>query len=300
MKKYILTTLSAALLFASCDTVDFGDTNQNINGPSKIDPAGLMTGAILDYSNNAGRIYATNPTLYVQYQTQNVYLDETRYSDVAQDWSEYYVRAFGNLNILINFLNVPANVTPTVLSQGSLNNQLGVAKIMKAIVTKRITDMYGDIPYTEAGAGLDFLNPKYDTQEFVYKAMIADLKSGRDMLNSAQTAPKGDVLYSGNVSKWKKLANSVLLQATLQLSKRYPLASGYSAVEFNSALSNAAGVITTVADEPWFKYITADGVSNPYFASRPADYDVTSEFAQSLKGTGSLNRTSNHTSDPRL
>lgn len=300
MKKYILTTLSAALLFASCDTVDFGDTNQNINGPDKVDPAGLMTGAILDYSNNAGRIYATNPTLYVQYQTQNVYLDETRYSDVAQDWSEYYVRAFGNLNSLIKFLSVSENVTPTVLSQGSVNNQVGVAKILKAIVTKRITDLYGDIPYTEAGQGLDFLNPKYDTQEFVYKSLISDLKSGRDMLNATETKPKGDVLYNGDVSKWKKLANSVLLQATLQLSKRYPLASQYSAVEFNLALINPGGLITTVVDEPWFKYITADGVSNPYFASRPADYDVTSEFAQSLKGTGTRNKTSNHTTDARL
>lgn len=300
MKKYILTTLSAALLFASCDTVDFGNTNQNINGPSKIDPAGLMTGAILDYSNNAGRIYATNPTLYVQYQTQNVYLDETRYSDVAQDWSEYYVKAFGNLNVLINFLSVPENVTPTVLSQGSLNNQLGVAKIMKAIVTKRITDLYGDIPYTEAGQGIDFLNPKYDSQESIYKSLIADLKSGRDMLKTAETKPKGDVLYSGDVAKWKKLANSTLLQATLQLSKRYPTTSGYAAVEFNSALSNTGGLITTIADEPWYKYITADGVSNPYFASRPADYDITSEFVQSLKGTGTLKRTSNHTADARL
>jgi hypothetical protein len=220
MKKYILTTLSAALLFASCDTVDFGDTNQNINGVSKIDASGLMSGAILDYSNNAGRVYATNPTLYVQYQTQNVYLDETRYSDVAQPWSEYYVKAFGNLNLLIDFLSVPTNVTPTVLSQGSLNNQLGVAKIMKAIVTKRITDLYGDIPYTQAGQSISFLNPKYDSQESIYKALISDLKSGRDMLNSAQTKPKGDVLYGGDVNKWKKLANSTLLQATLQLSKR--------------------------------------------------------------------------------
>jgi hypothetical protein len=300
MKKYILTTLSAALLFASCDTVDFGNTNQNINGPSKIDPAGLMTGAILDYSNNSGRIYLTNPTLYVQYQTQNVYLDETRYSDVAQDWSEYYVKAFGNLNVLISFLNVPENVTPTVLSQGSLNNQLGVAKIMKAIVTKRITDLYGDIPYTEAGKGLEFLNPKYDKQEFIYKSLIAELKAGRDLLKTSETKPKGDVLYNGDVAKWKKLANSTLLQATLQLSKRYPTASGFAAVEFNSALNNVGGLITTVADEPWFKYITADGVSNPYFASRPADYDVTRQFAQSLKGSGTLNRTSNHTFDPRV
>lgn len=300
MKKYIITTLSAALFFASCDTVDFGDKNANINGPANIDAAGLMTGAILDYSNNAGRIYLTNPTLYVQYQTQNVYLDETRYSDVAQDWSEYYVRDFGNVSLLINFLSDPANVTPAVLAEGSLNNQLGVAKILRAIFTKRITDMYGDIPYSEAAKGLKGFNPVYDSQESIYKSLIADLKSGRDLLNSAETKPKGDVLYSGNVTKWKKLANSMLLNATLQLSKRYPTSSGYAATEFNSALNDAGGLILTIADEPWFKYITADGVSNPYFASRPADYDVTSEFVQSLKGTGALKKTSNHTSDKRL
>jgi hypothetical protein len=300
MKKYFLTTLSAALLFASCDTVDFGNKNENINGPAQIDAAGLLTGAILDYSNNSGRIYLTNPTLYVQYQTQNVYLDETRYSDVAQDWSEYYAKDFGNLKLLIDFLSEPTNVTPGVLAQGSLNNQLGVAKIMKAIVTKRITDLYGDIPYTEAAKGLEAFNPAYDKQEFVYKSLISELKSGRDLLNSAETKPKGDVLYNGDVNKWKKLANSMLLQATLQLSKRYPTASDYAAVEFNSALTNPSGLVLTIADEPWFKYITADGVSNPFFASRPADYDLASEFVQSLKGAGTYNKTSNHTVDNRL
>lgn len=300
MKKYILTTLVAALFFASCDTVDFGNTDQNINGPSKIDAAGLLTGAIVDYSTNSGRIYCTNPTLYVQYQTQNVYLDETRYSDVAQDWSEYYVRDFGNLKLLIDFLSDPKNVTADVLSQGSLNNQLGVAKILKAIITKRITDLYGDIPYTDAGNGLKGFNPVYDKQEMVYKSLISDLKSGRDLLNSSETSPKGDILYNGDVNRWKKLANSILLQATLQLSKRYPTSTGYAAIEFNSALTNSGGLITSTADEPWFKYITADGVSNPYFASRPADYDFASEYVQSLRGTGTYNKTSNHTKDPRL
>ena len=53
--------------------------------------------------------------------------------------------------------------------------------------------------------------------------IIKDLKDGRDILNSSKTLPQGDIIYTGNVTKWKKLANSVLLQTALQLSKKYPI-----------------------------------------------------------------------------
>lgn len=165
---------------------------------------------------------------------------------------------------------------------------------------KRVTDTYGDAPYTESNKYAQGLYlPKYDKQEDIYKALIADLKAGRDMLNTATKAPTGDVLYYGSLTKWKKLANSVILQATLQL--QGTSLNNYAKTEFQSALSNAAGVIQTTADEAWFTISPSSTYPNPYSAFRSADYKISRELVESLKGaSNAFNRTSNHTPDVRL
>ncbi|RZK64459.1 MAG: SusD/RagB family nutrient-binding outer membrane lipoprotein [Pedobacter sp.] len=186
--------------------------------------------------------------------------------------------------------------------QGSKENMVGVSKIMKAIIMKRLTDTYGDAPLSEANkVDQQVYTPKYDKQESIYMQIIADLKAGRDMINTSTTAPTGDILYYGNLTRWKKLANSVLLQATLQLSKKYPSSTGFAATEFNSALTNSAGVIDALADEAWFTISPSTSYPNPLSAFRAADYRISRELVESLKGSSNtFNRTSNHTLDRRL
>lgn len=89
------------------------------------------------------------------------------------------------------------------------------------------------------------------------------------------------------------------LQLSLQLSKKYPGASGYAATEFKSALNNANGVIDEVEEEAWFKY---DQVfQNPWNANRRPDYFMAAEFIDALKGEDSdYNSTSNSSYDARI
>lgn len=297
-RNLIIAIFSTAFLF-SCSNVDFGTTNENENGTQAVDMGALLTGAILDFSTNSGQ-YLLQPTLYAQYQSEVIYTTESRYSESPKDWSEYYTKDINNLNTIIKFLSDPANITPYVLSQGSINNQTGVAKIFRAVVIKRVTDTYGDVPFSEAGFGLDNPTPKYDTQEEIYKAFIADLQEGRDMLSASDKGPTGDILYKGDISKWKKFANSMLMASALQLSKRYPGNGEYAATVFNEALNNGSS-IETFADEAWFRYDRSNGFLNPYSITRVDDYRLSQEFTDALKGrSDSYNRTSNHVVDARL
>lgn len=301
MKNIIKSLLLSAIFFTSCNDVDFGETNDNINGATKYDAASLLSGAILDFATNSGRDYQSNTTCYAQYQTQVVYTTEMRYGEEPHDWAEYYQKDLGNLQTIINFVGNPANQTGPVLAQGSVNNQIGVAMIFKAIILKRVTDTYGDIPNSDALKGAASLNPKYDSQEIVYKSILSDLKEGRDKIKLDELAPSGDVLYGKNLSKWLKLANSVILQASLQLSKKYPANTELAATAFNEALNNSNGVIESVSDEAWFVYDTSKGFRNPISQNRSTDYRMSREFTDALKGlTTDYNRTSNHTNDPRL
>jgi hypothetical protein len=300
---YLLLCASLAQGFVACDTVDFGDKNENRNGATELSPAGLMSGAMMSYATAGGRDYLKKPTLYVQYQSQVTYTDEMLYSSAPSTWYTYYVDVLANLDRVIKYNQDPANQGAALNAQGSPANQIGVAMIMKAIVIKRVTDTWGDVPYSDAFKGLDGISPKYDKQEDIYKTLIKELKEGRDMLDASKNQPTGDIIYKGNVTKWKKLANSVLLQATLQLSERFPSPSGYAATEFKSALNHSAGVIDEVSEEAWFEYEDVTGFRNPWNVSRTRDYFMSGEFVDALQGdpkATSLNPTSSTTPDARI
>lgn len=183
------------------------------------------------YSRLSGRDYLIRPTLYVQYMSQVTYTDEMRYNEAASDWNGYYVQTLSNLESVIAIANNELLHDPIFLSNGSPENQTGVAKIFQAVIFKRITDTWGDAPYNEALQGFENVSPSYDTQETIYKSIIEMVKEARDMMDTGTLGPKGDIIYDGDVTKWKKFANSLILQLSLQLSKKYPGASGYAATD---------------------------------------------------------------------
>ncbi|NDK56864.1 SusD/RagB family nutrient-binding outer membrane lipoprotein [Pontibacter fetidus] len=304
MKKkliYILLGCTLAQGFTACDTVDFGDTNENLNGPKKVYPAGLMSGAMMSFATTTGRSNLLVPTLLVQYQSQVTYTDEMLYAESPYSWAEYYNNMLPALNLVIKYNQDEKNHTSELLAQGAPENQIGVAMIMKAIVMKRVTDTWGDAPYSEALKGIENLTPTYDKQEDIYRSLIAELKQGRDMLDATKASPIGDIIYDGNVTKWKKLANSVLLQMTLQLSET-PIVD-FAKTEFNAALADPNGVIDEISEEAWFKYDKVVEFNNPYTPNRAADYFLSGEFVDAMQGDApgsSLNPTSNHTPDGRL
>ncbi len=287
----------------ACETVDFDDINANRNGATKPSPAGLLSSAIMSFSNITGRDGLMRPTLAVQYQAQVTYTDEMLYSEAPSSWYTYYINVMAPLDQVIKYNQDEANQGAELNAQGAPNNQIGVAMIFKAIAMKRVTDTWGDAPYSQAFQGLEGISPAYDKQEDIYKTLIEELKAGRDMLDAGNALPTGDILYNGDVTKWKQLANSVLLQMSLQLSKRYPEPSGYAATEFNSALADANGVIDDVAEEAWFRFEDQVGFTNPWNANRTRDYFLTAEFVDAMQGdpkATSYNPTSNTTPDARI
>lgn len=278
-----LVVLSILATAVSCSTVDFGGLNENKNGATTPSTAGLLSGAIMTWGTFSNRTGVTIPTLLVQYQAQITYTDEMLYAQTPYSWNTYYQGIMFPLSEIIR-VNSQTDLPTSVLVNGDPVNQIGTAKILRAMAAKRVTDIYGDVPFSAAFGGLKSLTPAYDTQDALYKTIINELKAGRDMLDASKTPVAGDIIYNGSVASWKRLANSVILQAALQLSKVYPGGSEYAATEFNAALSNAAGVITTVGQEAWFKFEDWSGFQSPWFANRTSDYRMSAEFVNALNG----------------
>lgn len=301
MKKLLYILPILLIGFVSCENVDFGDTNVDDDAVVNADAQGLMAGAMNRFFTLTGRDYMSKPTLYVQYQSQNVYTDESQYNEAPSSWTGYYVQTLSNLAKVVD-LNQADPVDDLTITYGAAVNQIGVSELMSVLIWKRLTDVYGPVPYENA-LGSDELTPAYTNQEDIYTDLIARAKAARNMLNPALAGPTGDVVYGGDVSKWMKFANSFILSASMQLSKQYPGASEYAATEFSAALNHSAGVIETLADEMWYEHQNTPGATNPYSAFRAADYSLSAPFMDALQGTSGTTGTitySNTTNDARV
>jgi hypothetical protein len=297
MKKYKILALSliAILGAASCDRVDYGDLNDAPIQTEKGDAESLLRGSMVRYFTVGGRNYVGNATNYAQYQTQITYTSESRYADTAGDWDAYYTGILPGLKFAAETTTSP---------KGTTENLNATAMMFSVMVWKRVTDTFGDVPYFEALKGLDNLSPKYTAQKDIYLDLIAKAKTARDLFTAAPTALKlnaqTDIVYAGDITKWRKFANSYIMALCIQMSKKYPTATEIAAVEFNAALSNVHGVIDNNTGNMIFTPDVVGGAVNPLSGLRGADYCLTQEFTDAVKGvTGALNHTSNHTPDAR-
>lgn len=103
-------------------------------------------------------------------------------------------------------------------------NMNAVGKIMKVMIAQRLTDIYGDVPYSEAGLGFSkgIVTPKYDKQEDIYNSFFKELEEASAQLTDGGGAVKGDLFYNGDISKWKKLANTMRLRLAMRISEVKP------------------------------------------------------------------------------
>jgi hypothetical protein len=101
-----------------------------------------------------------------------------------------------------------------------------IARIFKVFMFQRMTDMYGDIPYTQAGLGYlqGVTQPVYDKQQDIYTHMLNELKEAAAALNASapNTLGQADQVYGGNPDKWKKFAYSLMVRLAMRLTKIAP------------------------------------------------------------------------------
>lgn len=227
--------LSATFILPGCNKIkDFGDTNKNPGATTSPIIGALLTNV---EAQVGGLASMTRGGLYAQYFSETQYTDVSLYSLPQLSFTGYYSGALYDLeNIVI---------------QNESNNMNAVARILQQYFFWRVTDMWGDVPYSEALKG--DAHPAYDKQEDIYKGMISALTEAVQSFDNTSVIT-GDVIFNGNVSAWKKTANSMRMLMALQLSKKFPGAGDYAATEFKAALNDAGGYIAANSDNFAIKY----------------------------------------------
>ena len=168
---------------------------------------------------------------------------------------------------------------------GSNNNQIAVARILKAYYFWQMTDRWGPIPYTQALKGRENFKPAYDSQEFIYTDLFKELKEAAAQITSGSI--DGDLLLDGDMARWKTFANSMRLVMALRLSEVKP---DVAKAEFVSAYQ--AGVISSNAGNVVYNFLADENNDNPWqdrFQTR-LDFNISKPMADLMLATN----------DPRL
>lgn len=166
------------------------------------------------------------------------YTYNSGYTDATFNWLAGY------LGELDNFLKITDK-------GGAFENSAmhAVGLIMKGLYFGKFTDIFGEIPYSEAGDPKK-LTPKFDTQSDIYQGIIADLNKAMTLIGTAKVSGEGikdmadnDLFYKGDLQKWKKLANTLKLKMGMR-ALGAPGA-GFAKASISEAVSNPLMELTS-------------------------------------------------------
>lgn len=271
------------LVVSSCDQ-NLDELNKNKTDPTAIDPVFQLNNSIINTSfPTASVIYDVGIVQQIVTPNSGV-LTGANFNQDNRDntqalWQAYYRNVIRSTKDIIN-------KTKDVADRGNLRN---MARIFQAYAFMVLTDEYGDIPYTQAGAGIStqVFFPVYDAQQAIYTDLIKELTEATAALNATGKVEAGDVLYAGKIDQWKKLGYSLLLRAGMRLSK-------VDAAKAQQTVAAAfqGGVIMANADNAIMKHDAnyAQPIGNTLNSTEAANFYLAEPFVNYLKSTN----------DPRL
>lgn len=179
------------------------------------------------------------------------------------------------------FTGIYANYFEILRLTDSSSHYFALARIIRASVMLRVTDLYGGIPYSKVADGLTYV--PYDTQQEVYRNIIRDLREGAAVLaqytkDNPGKNPLGgnDPVYGGDYAGWVRLANSMILRAAIRSSDREA---------FRSAASDPGGLIQ---DNSQNAFLSTGLQINPYQIASASwgDLRINSSIADYMEGYG--------------
>jgi len=279
MLKKLSYIIIFALALSSCNST-LDDINKNPNATETPLAPYLLTGTLKQGADLywGSESNFNSSLLFVQHWAKIQYAEPDRY-DVSNTsftslWNTGYSTLITDLNTILNFSDQQAN-----------SNYKGIALTLRSWTFLLLTDAYGSIPYKEAGLKV---TPAYNTQKEVYTGLLEDLKQAQSLLGTANGAVTGDLAYKGNITKWKKLVNSLRLRIALRISDKEPALAKQAVID---ATTDAAGVISSNSEIFQFIY-TSSPQQNPasaWFETRD-DYRISKTLVDKLY----------ELSDPRL
>lgn len=298
-----LSVIGIGLFFAtSCG--DFGDTNVDPNNAASV-PAELLLATALKETMDEVVDQWDNGRLgmvHAQYWSENQYSDESRYRPRTVSTNNFWRALFSGQGLsstgggggMMDFTSIITQVSalketePGATQKAIYQNQIAVAHIARIYYAQVATDLWGDIPYSQSFKGLENLLPSFDKQSDLYPALLAELNESINAIDASLPGfSGGDILYNGDMTQWKKFANSLKLRLAIRMSD-------VKNTEAKAAIEEAvtSGVFESNSDNAYFTYGGSAPDNHPLNEDRKTrrDFSSSTTMVDYMKTTG----------DPRL
>jgi len=277
-----LSVLALAVTVGACDT-GLTDLNQNPNAPTDVPSDLIFRQALQSVASTAlGVTMSWNHAgLWAQHVAQIQYADEDRYQprvdNIQAIWDAFYVGPAKDFDVIVS-------------KSANRPLQEGVGLVMKSWTFGVMTDLWGDIPYSQALQGeAGTFTPVYTPQQEIYNGLFTDLRRADQLLGAGGATGFGaaDLVYAGDAGKWQRFANSLRLRDAMHLTKADP---AKARAEFEAAVTRP--LFASNADNASLRYTGAAPNQNPFFVNVLSrdDHRISATMVNMLK---SLN-------DPRL
>jgi len=270
MKLYLKLFAAAALTSAATGCSSFLDINTNPNQATSVTPDALLASALTvtaaDYTGNnpSFNSYASWVAVYWgKTAVVSGYGEEQTYNYSSSYYAGLWSQTYDNLN--------DYNLIQTQGTASGYPYHAAIARIMKVYNFQLLVDEYGDIPYSSALQAGTNITPKYDKAADIYKDFIVQLDGAIADINKAnatsgtRTVGAEDIVFGGNMTKWKQFANSLKLRTLLRESQTGDATlDAYVKTQMTTLQSAADGFITAdVVAQPTYAQVTSQ--QNPLY-----------------------------------
>ncbi|WOD43882.1 SusD/RagB family nutrient-binding outer membrane lipoprotein [Hwangdonia lutea] len=268
----LLYSLILLITLGSC--TNFDDFQNDPNRTTKGDPSLLLTGIQISAFNIVSTDAAFASRQMVNVEHNNTYQ--------LYGWQR---SGFGTYNNLRQVLKMEEEAT---LAGKTAYAALG--KFFRSYFMTDLTRTFGDVPYSEAlkgSADEPIFTAKYDKQEDIYIGILDELDEANTLLSSETGTISGDLIYGGDLSKWRKAVNALSLRILMSLSKKEGNFNVGVVSRFNAIVNNPSQypIFTSNDDNTALPYYDLDGNEYPYFNSNQikTNYYMDESFINHLK-----------------
>lgn len=251
------------MLILSCTRED---ANLDPNATYNAIPESLVTYAekeLSDYMNTPS-VNENNFRLTMQYWQETIYVSESNYNFTNRNvsdniWGLNYINTLNNLQKAKDLINVYQPSAAELAGwEIKKKNQIAIIDMMMVYTFQNMVDIFGDIPYSQALNNAQYQLPAYDSAASIYTDLISRLNTDIANISTGGSFGSGDVFYNGDLGKWKKFGNSLLLKIGVAISDVNPTLAKST---INAAITG--GVMSSIADTCKFQYLD----SSPNYSS---------------------------------
>lgn len=230
---------SLVALFSTACTKRFDtiNTSPGSYSQSTFDPNYVLTTAELGYTGSADFAYDTwranliycstmmqGLSTVIGYWAGDKYLLNATYTAAYWGFDAGFNGSVNGDGAYPEQVKPIVDIIQSTTGETQYKNLHQIARILRVLILQRITDLYGDVPYFNAGMGYYNKNffPKYDSQDSIYYDMLKEVTDAVAQLDPAADQPVGDVIYKGNTAQWQRFGNSLILRLAMRLVKVDP------------------------------------------------------------------------------